>query len=223
MVSPELAELAELARTASNSPHSCRDVGSFWFQVEVEKDWKIKRSPVIEDSDKKGLSPQVFRLSVRNGKGYLGYLTTFFNVPGVFGSIPAQSHNYIGVDCCDALIAAYGVWTGKKFTKDYSVAMLVSKLPKVAECDIVNGKPNRRLEWGKTMRSGQFIAVRAPGARQYWHIGALYSDSDQDGALSEKDTVLHAGPTPLHYSTLSEGCFDGHIVVMEPKLSRLPR
>jgi hypothetical protein len=219
----EIEPLPELARTASNSPQYCRDVGSFWFQVEVEERGKIKRSPGIEDSDKKGLSPSVFRVSVRDGKGYLGYLTTFFNVPGVFGSIPAQSHNYIGVDCCDALVAAYGIWTGKRIKKDYSVAMLVNKLPKVAQCDIVSGKPSRRLKWGREIRPGYFIAVRAPSGRQYWHIGALCSDADHDGVLSEKDIVLHAGPTPLHYSSLSEGGFDGHIVVLEPKLSHLPR
>lgn len=213
--------LSGMTRAVCDSQYYHNDVGSFWFQVEVEKNGKVERSPGVEDSDKKGLSPGVFRVSVRDGEGYLGYLTTFLNVPGVFGSIPYQSNNYIGIDCCDALVAAYGIWAGKKITKDYSVSMLVSKLPKVTECGIVSGKPDRRIEWGKEIHPGNFIAVRFSGAKSYQHIGALFSDSDKDGVLSEKDIVLHAGPLPLHYSSLGEGCFDGHVVILDSKSSSL--
>ena len=60
------------------------------------------------------------------------------------------------------------------------------------------------------------LAVRYEGARQYQHIGALYAD-DGDGVLGPGDTVLHAGPEPLHLSRLSEGGFDGHVVVIRPE------
>lgn len=210
-----------LTRASADSQHYHKDVGSFWFQAEVEKHGKVERSPGIEDCDKRGLSPQVFRVSIREGDGYLGYLTTFFNVPGVFGSIPYQSNNYLGADCCDALLAAYGVWSGKRITKDYSVAMLVSQLPKATECDVVGGKPDREIKWGKDIHPGNFIAVKFPGAKAYQHIGALYSDTDKDGVLSAGDLVLHAGPLPLHHSRLGEGCFDGHVVILDQKLSRL--
>lgn len=213
--------LSFLLATLSPHCHYHRHVGSFWFQVEVEKDGNVERSSGIEDCDKKGLSPKVFRVSVRDGDGFIGYLNTFFNVPGLFGSIPYQSNNYIGADCCKALLAAYGVWGGKKITKEYSVAMLVDRVPKVAEFNISGGKPDREIRWGKDIHPGNFIAVKYDGAKTYQHIGALHSDADNDGVLSKGDLVLHAGPLPLHYSAISEGCFDGHVVILDHRLRKL--
>lgn len=197
--------------------HDHEDVGSFWFQVEIEKNGRSERSPGIEDSDKKGLSPKVFRVSIRDGKGYLGYLTSFFNVPGVFGSVPHQSNNYLGADCCDVLVAAYGKWIGKTIEKNYSVSMLTTCLRKRAEFDISAGRPSNRLQWGRDVHPGDFIAVRYCERGGYQHIGALLNDADKDGILSADDLVLHAGPLPLRYSCLKEGKFDGHVLILDPK------
>ena len=189
--------------------------------MEVERGRVAQRSPGIEDINDKGLSPQVFRVSVRESQGYLGYLTTFFNVPAVFGSIPYQSNNYIGADCCDVLTSAYGKWKGKDIKKDYNVDMLVSRLSKRATAKVTNGVPDKTLKWGKDVRPGDLIAVKYVDAKRYQHIGALYSDADKNGALSEGDLIIHAGPWPLHFSYLKEGGFDGHVVILDPKLSVL--
>jgi hypothetical protein len=195
-----------------------KDVGSFWFQVEIEtEDQIIRKSPGIEDSNKKGLSPKVFRVSIREGEGYLGYLTSYFNVPAVFGSVTYQSDHYIGVDCADILVSAYSKWTGKRVRRNYNVAMLVKKLPKRGEFDLVDGgTPTKTLTWGKDVRPGDFLAVRYPGEKQYQHIAALSNDANNNGVLDEGDRVLHAGLLPLSYSYLEEGYFDGHVVILRP-------
>jgi hypothetical protein len=190
---------------AANSKFYHEDVGSFWFQVEVKKEGVIYRSAGIEDSDKKGLSPKVFRVSVRDGEGYIGYLTSFFNVPALFGSVTYQSNNYIGVDCADVLVAA-----------NYNVAMLVSQWAKVQEFDLLEGIANKQLKWGRDVRPGYFIAVRYGGSKQYQHIGALFSDANLNGVLDGDDLIIHAGPVPLHCSYLREGNFDGHVVILQP-------
>ncbi|MHC4461076.1 MAG: hypothetical protein ACYS6W_02190 [Planctomycetota bacterium] len=205
-----------LRSKAANSKFYHEDVGSFWFQAEVKKEGVIYRSPGIEDSDKKGLSPKVFRVSIRDGQGYIGYLTSFFNVPALFGSVTYQSRNYIGVDCADVLVAAYGKWKNKPIEKNYNVAMLVSQWPKVREFDLLEGTPDRELQWGRDIRAGYFIAVRYRGSKQYQHIGALFSDANQNGVLDGSDLVIHAGPVPLHCSYLKEGNFDGHVVILRP-------
>ncbi len=69
------------------------------------------------------------------------------------------------------------------------------------------------------MRPGDLIVVKYLDAKRYQHIGALYSDADKDGALSEGDLIIYAGPWPLHLSYLSEGGFDGHVVILDPQLS----
>ena len=193
-----------------------KDIGSFWFLVEIENEGIIYRSVGIEDSDHRGLSPQVFRVSIRSGEGYIGYLTSFFNVPGLFGSVTYQSNNYIGVDCADVLMAAYGKWKHKPIEKNYNVAMLVSQFPKVVEFDLLEGRPNKKLRWGKDVRPGDFVAVRYSGRKQYQHIGALFSDANGNSILDGGDLVIHAGPQPLHYSYLKDGNFDGHVAILRP-------
>jgi hypothetical protein len=192
------------------------DVGSFWFQAEVEREGTIYRSAGIEDSDKRGLSPQVFRVSIRDGEGYLGHLTSFLNVPGLFGSVTYQSNNYIGVDCADVLMAAYGKWKQEPIKKNYNVAMLVSQWPKVEEFVLLEGSPNKELKWGRDIHPGDFIAVRYSGRKQYQHIGALFSDANKNGVLDGGDLVIHAGPQPLHCSYLKERNFDGHVAILRP-------
>jgi len=195
-----------------------KELGSFWFQVEIEtEDQIIRKSPGIEDSNKKGLSPKVFRVSIREKDGYLGYLTSYFNVPALFGSVTYQSDNYIGSDCADVLVTAYGKWKGKRVRRNYNVAMLVNKLPKRGEFDLVDGGvPTKTLTWGKDVRPGDFLAVKYPGEKQFQHIAALSDDANNNGVLDEGDRVLHAGLLPLTYSYLEEGYFDGHIVIVRP-------
>ena len=205
-----------LQRLQTRSTYYRKDVGSFWFQAVVEKDGRKHKSPGIEDSDKYGISLKVFRVSIREREGYLGYLTSFFNVPGLFGSTLYQSSNYIGVDCADVLMAAYGKWKNKTIDKNYNVGMVIHEFNKIHECDIQNGHPSEKLKWGKEVSPGDVIAVRYIGKRQYQHIGALYSDKNRNGILDQHDLVIHAGPYPLHTSTLSEGQFDGHVIILRP-------
>jgi len=200
-----------------DSTYDHADVGTFWFQVEVEHAGKIKSSPGLEANDERGISPGVFRVSVREEDGYLGYLTSFYNVPGLFGSIPYQSGNYIGVDCADVLMAALERWRGKLILKDFNVAGLARSLPKIMELEVVSGQPSEAVAWTKQVQPGDFIAVRFTGKKQYQHIGALYRDANGNGVLDGADLVLHAGPYPLHASRLDEGGFDGHVLILRPK------
>lgn len=206
-----------LFRSKDNFPGASyrhRRVGSFWFQVEVAKNGKTQRSPGIEDSDRRGLSPKVLRVSVRDGEGYLGYVTSFFNVPGLFGSTPYQSRNYIGVDCADVLVAAYGKFKGKKTTKDYCAQHLVDQLPNLAETDVQSGTPSETILWREQIRRGDLIAVKYTGHSRHQHIGALVSDANRNGKLDGEDLLIHAGPQPLRYCRLGDGNFDGHVVLL---------
>lgn len=199
-------------------PYYRSDIGSFWLQAVVydpEGD-VVASSPGLKSNDYRGLSPKVFRVSIREGKGYIGYLTSFFNVPALFGSIPYQSYHYIGTDCADVLIAAYARWKRKPVPKDYNVAMLVERFGRKAEFKLREGQPDRPVYWNKTIRPGDFIAVRFRGRRQFQHVGALYKDANQNGKLDAEDEVIHAGPRPLQIHELGYGAFDGFVVVLRP-------
>jgi len=189
--------------------------GSFWFEVEatLENGTKVK-SKGLKNMTYRGLSTKVFRVSYMLSDDYIGYLTTFFNVPGIFGSIAYQSKNYIGVDCADVLMATSAVMNKKKL-KDYNVAMLVAKLKKEATLTITNGNPNKRLQWNQDFQRGDFIAVKYNKNGRYAHIGMLYKDENNNGILDKKDTIINAGPTALRITTLEEGGFNGTVAILD--------
>ncbi|MFC1835265.1 hypothetical protein ACFL2Q_11110 [Thermodesulfobacteriota bacterium] len=167
------------------------------------------------------MSPKVFRVSVRGAEGFVGHLTSFFNVPAIFGAVPYQSRNYLGVDCAEVLVAAFYKWKGRPMRKDHCVQSLEHLLPKTVEFDMKKGKPHKRIAWGKSVRTGDFLAVRYAGRQRYQHIGAPFRDVNGNGILDEDDLILHAGPYPLHFSHLREGNFDGHVVVLRPSVGHL--
>ena len=80
------------------------ETGTFWFQVEVtDRNGVVYRSAGISDSTDRGISTQVTRISVRESSDFLRFITSFFNVPGLFGSLLYQTKNHIGADCADLL------------------------------------------------------------------------------------------------------------------------
>jgi hypothetical protein len=205
----------ELAWTdAGRFYHS--DFGSFWFEAEVRSGDRVSRTPGLAAMTDRGLSPSVFRLSVRQDNSLPGWITSFFNVPGLFGCTPWQSANYIGVDCADCMMAACARWKSQPLTKDWNVAGVVSAGPRVKEFDITKGAPAIPIRWGVDIRPGDLIAVRFTNARQYQHIGAMYADANNDGKLDATDLVIHAGPAALQISPLSDGNFDGHVAIVRP-------
>jgi hypothetical protein len=191
------------------------DVGTFWFQVEAEKGYKKYRSPGMEDANNRGLTKKVMRVSVRQEAGYLGYLSSLYNVPGVFGSTLSQSLNYVGADCADILMTARAKWKKLPLRNNFNVSMLVDRFRHLSTVTLKGGMPDKEIKWGTTIRPGDFIAVRySPSGKKFHHIGALYRDGNGNGVLDGEDIVMHAGPDPLHLSALNEGVFDGHVVLL---------
>ena len=210
-------EVLEANRLDGNYLYNSK-LGSFWFEAEATlKSGKVVKSKGIRNIEKKGLSPKVFRVSYMLDKTYIGYLTTFFNVPGIFGSMPYQSRNYIGVDCADVLVATTKIMNHEKNTKNYDVSMLVDKFNIKVKLSIDNGKPDKLLQWGIDFNKGDFIAVNSSPDSKYYHIGMLYGDENNNGILDEEDTVINAGPEALHIDTLVDGAFKGSVAILENK------
>lgn len=211
------SKILEENRPKNNKYYNSK-LGSFWFEVEVIlKNGKVIKSKGIRNVERKGLSPKVFRVSYMLADSYIGYLTTFFNVPGIFGSMPYQSRNYIGVDCADVLVATTKVMNKEKNTKNYNVVMLVDKFKTKQKFKIDDGKPNKKLKWEKDFKQGDFIAVKYRENGRYAHIGMLYADENKNGVLDKSDSIINAGPNALHLVKLSKGAFDGTVVILKNK------
>ncbi len=190
-------------------------LGTFWFQAAVTRDDKVKRSAGIEDADHRGLSPKVFRVSIRRSDDFLGHLTSFFNVPGVFGSVIHQSRYYLGVDCADVLATARARWKGLVLDRNYNVDMLTTEFKIVAELDLEGGSTSKQIRWGKDVRPGDLVAVRYGGGKRYQHVGALWEDADRNGLLNGLDRAIHVGPDAMHFTRLA-GAFTGHLLILRP-------
>ncbi len=191
--------------------------GSFWFQATATKRGGRYRSPGIEDATDRGLPRSVTRISIRDREGYLGHISTFFNVPGLFGSVLSQSRHHIGADCADVLMAAWAGWRRRPLEKNYNVQMMTRKFKRKRDVEIVEGRPDEIIRWSEHVHPGDIIAVSYGGEKKrFHHVGALYEDVNGDGILGPEDTVIHAGPDPLHVSSLESGAFDGRVLILEP-------
>jgi len=198
-----------------NNEYYHSKLGSFWFEAEAILDnGKIIKSKGMKNIGRKGLSPKVLRVSYMADKSYIGYLTSFYNVPGIFGSMPYQSRNYIGVDCADVLIATSKIMNKQKNEKNYNVVMLVDKFKTKIKVTISNGTPKRKLKWGKDFNRGDFIAVKYRENGRYAHIGMLYKDVNKNTILDKEDLIINAGPNALHHTALKDGGFDGTVVIL---------
>jgi hypothetical protein len=166
--------------------------------VQLGSDETIHATPDASDSDGM-ISPRVFRYSFRSGDDFLGWLSSFFNVPYLFGSAGKgtrnQAERYLGADCADILVAAL---RRSGFALDYtSVTDLVDSLPKVKG----------------PVRPGDLYALDYVGfddlPRNWDHIVALVEDRGPDGKPDGKpgpeDLVADSGGSDgLKVAPLSE-------------------
>ncbi len=168
-------------------------------------------TPGAEDAPDGTLAARVFRYSFRSGDDFLGWLTSYFNVPYLFGSAGkgarAQAERYVGADCADVLVAALRR-TGRRL--DYtSVGDLVDALPRPSG----------------PVRAGDLYALDYVGfadlPRSWDHIVALVEDRGPDGKPDGKpgpeDLVIDTGNADgLKVAPLAEQG-DVRIMVLRPR------
>jgi len=207
-------------KTAQPSPHLGivdrgwrNPLGVMRLSATVEWLGGVKKTAGISDIHDGQISPTVFRYTFRSGDDFAGWLTSFFNVPYLFGSagqgVRGQAERYIGADCADVLVAALRR-AGVKI--DYSsVAEMVGKVPRVAgpvelaACDPDDipegGCVPTTLHWGRDLKAGDLLALdyidSAELPRPWDHIVAVLEDrgpsGTPDGVLGPEDLVVDSG------------------------------
>ena len=198
-------------------------LGVMRYKVEVTHAGQVVSTHGMESTKTYGITKKVFRITFRASDSFKGWLTSFFNVPGIYGSTVVQAQSHIGVDCSDLLTAAWNLATGKDlaFTSAGGMLKHVDVIrpfrwfyggSKFYETDEKSGE-KETIPYGKGgVREGDVIffcysPISGKNRCKRWHhVGALYADSgpdgEPDGVLDGKDIVLHAGPREPHLSTL---------------------
>lgn len=197
--------------TATGLDHA--GAGSNWYAAEITlADGTTVRTPDGDDTDSLGLSRGVMRVSFRSGDDYLGWLSTYFNVPNVFGSAgPSddrhQTERYVGADCADVLVGALRV-AGQTDARYTSIAGLEALATPTTEVLFMNevgevldgdGEPHPLL-WGDDIAPGDLLVIDYADdpsnqlPRAWDHIGALVEDRGDrgpDGLLDGRDVLRH--------------------------------
>jgi len=194
-------------------------------------------APGAEDAPGGMISERVFRYTFRRGDGLLAWLTSYFNIPYLFGSAGkgarSQAERYIAADCADILVAALRR-AGDRRLEYSSVVNLVDRMRHaggpvvVVPCDGAAAcpQPGARLRFGADVAPGDLLALDYVGAaelpRAWDHIVAVVEDrgpggGPPDGLLGPEDLVADSGSAAgLRFAPLGE---QGHVrlAVLRPR------
>ncbi|MEZ4453770.1 MAG: hypothetical protein R3B09_30220 [Nannocystaceae bacterium] len=151
----------------------------------------------------RGVGDDVLRYTFRGGDDLFGWLTTFFNVPYVFGSAGvgarAQAERYVGADCADLIVAALRR-AGRREQGYTSVAGLIRALRAQSEpIEIRAGAPAPAVDYAP--RPGDVLAIDYLNAaelpRPWDHVVVFAVDRGPggvaDGRLGPEDQVADIG------------------------------
>ncbi|MDD5132449.1 MAG: hypothetical protein PHH44_07310 [bacterium] len=211
-------------------------LGTMRYSVAIEyKDTngaqKRLKSPSMEEYVNNGISNEVCRVTIQQNASYLGYLTGYFNVPGVFGSYPAQVDKYIGVDCADLVVGAWNKYKKKSIpytnVTGLRYSLVANGLMKLILADhyydakgIIYadyarglGRPvgQKAIKIDQTnVHQGDIVLFNynpEKTDRSWDHVGVLFADSSEtgkpNGILDAYDLILHCGPAELRINQLT--------------------
>jgi hypothetical protein len=187
-----------------------RGLGTLRYKVVVEVDGQAHASRGAEAVKKGGIDPRVFRVSWRNGDDLVGWLTSLFNVPNVFGSAGRgrahQTDRHQGADCADVIVGAarkagaaleYSSVSGLvRHTRPRS-GLLRMEHDALWALDDAGQPVPAELRWGLDVAAGDLLLIKynfdATG-RTWDHIGVLARDDGRlPGLLDGADALMHIG------------------------------
>lgn len=188
---------------------SARELGTRWLAAEVTlPDGRVVKSAA--EIGRGGVTTRALRVSVRADDSFLGWLGSYFRVPYVFGSTPAQSESYRGIDCADVMVAAQRRMSGRALAYT-SVQGLERHAVAVSEPFEVDrdgtlhdgARSPKVLRFGADVRPGDLVAIDYADdpdgqlPRPWDHVGAVLEDRGPDGradgVLGPDDLVRHMG------------------------------
>ncbi len=201
--------LEEADQTRWRWTPSASELGTRWLAAEVTlPDGRVVKSPA--EIGRGGVTTRALRVSVRADDSFLGWLGSYFRVPYVFGSTPAQSESYRGIDCADVMVAAQRRVSGRALAYT-SVQGLERHAVAVSEPFEVDrdgtlhdgARSPKVLRFGVDVRPGDLVAIDYADdpdgqlPRPWDHVGAVLEDRGPegraDGVLGAEDLVRHMG------------------------------
>ncbi len=223
-----------VSSAAPTSPTTDREgawatLGTMRLAASVTLDGKTSSTSDLDDAPDGQIADRVFRYTVRQSDDFVGWLTSYFNVPYLFGSAGkgarSQAERYIGADCADVLVAALRR-AGRRDLEYSSVEGLVGSMERIG--GTVRLADAERLRVGRDVRPGDLLALDYVGVaelpRAYDHLVAFVEDrgpdGTADGVLGPEDLVADSGDAlGLKFAPLSDQG-DVRVTVLRPRAKR---
>jgi hypothetical protein len=225
VVAPWSARADGRRRPASARPPRPADdihggLGTLRYKAELRVGGRTWSTPGADAVDRYGIKPSVHRVSIRRDDTFLGHLTSYFQVPEIFGSAGGgrnhQTERFVGADCADVLTGAV---RRQGFTRVWhtNVASLGTYTTQVAASFAIDAAGATEREIGG-VQVGDVIRIDYGGAlagythRAWDHVAVLYEDRSDpagphrggaDGLLDGFDLVVHMGHPRLVIEPLS--------------------
>lgn len=178
-------------------------LGVMRYKAEVFYDGKSFFTQGKDSTNAYGITDKVHRLSFREDDSFTGWLTSFFNLPYIYGSCGKsdeehQAEKYIGADCADLVVAAYRKlgykipYTHVLGLKKHANKIVDEKNLKIKEGTYYDSK--KLLKYGRDVQKGDLLFFSDS------HVGVLYKDkSDPEGTFKgEADGILNKYDTMIH-------------------------
>tara|TARA_B100000315_G_scaffold247644_1_gene276646 strand:- start:2703 stop:3806 length:1104 start_codon:yes stop_codon:yes gene_type:complete len=178
-------------------------LGTMRYKVEVRYNGKKISSPGKESTNSKGIEDKVHRISFRKDNSFVGWLTSYFNLPYIYASSGKnnkehQTEKYIGSDCADLIVGAYRK-TGRNIPYTYAAGLTKFADIIIDEKNLYTGSENyynynKPLKFGSDVKIGDLILFGK------WHVGAIVEDKSNpnskykgapDGLFNKYDMMVH--------------------------------
>jgi len=180
------------------------------YKVRVRLGGRWLDSPGRESIGRRGIRPNVFRVSFRQKDDFVGYLSSYFHVPYVFGSsgrgIQHQTEQYQGADCADVLVGAarqagarlrYTSVSGMtRYARNVTPRLYIDKSGVYRAAGRKKGTP-LSLSFGPRgqVRRGDLMLIDYvegyDSPRSWDHIAILTQDLGRRGALDPADKIMN--------------------------------
>lgn len=218
-------------------------LGTVRYAVSIRSASGENHSPNATTLGRGGIKTSVRRVSFRRGDDAVGWLTSFFNVPNVFGSAGKgrrhQTELHQGADCADVLVGAfrkagatlpYTSVAGLYRHADVITDKLYATSDGIYEIG-PDGQPGKpvRLRFGEDVRPGDLVtidyAMLLVTRRSWDHIGMIGDDAGTKGIWDPADGLLHMGylygleHTPLR----DQGRAVIQVIRLKPRILRRAR
>jgi hypothetical protein len=194
-----------LADARPTTVQNSSGLGTMRYSLELRIGEKSWNTPGEESTTRGGISSEVVRISYKIDDSFLGIITSYFNVPGVYGSASTdrrkpnkthQTEQYQGFDCADLVVGAarqlgqdhrYSNANNLRAKTQYSDPYLLQTDGTITDLD----GNEIRLQYGRDVNQGDLVFFADVNSRRYWHVVVLLKDMTSESELPEQDVVLN--------------------------------